>query len=90
MLDRIFKELERWEKVPKRREPFTVEMLMAMQNKCFVAVLYTLLLLAHSAQVAHDLAYAVLADHSGSRLILFPVVFRPLATTVSCQTTLVF
>ena len=32
MLDRIFKELERWEKVPKRREPFTVEMLMAMDN----------------------------------------------------------
>lgn len=32
MLQSIYRELERWEKVPNRREPFTVEMLHAMDD----------------------------------------------------------
>ncbi len=33
MLQAIYKELDRWEKVPNRREPFTVEMLRAMSDE---------------------------------------------------------
>ena len=32
MLQAIYKELDRWEKVPDRREPFTPEMLAAMSD----------------------------------------------------------